>query len=176
MLLERERIVAVEVRIGGEQEDDFADAEVRERRSSQHFGEAQRVRRQRVPRVGRERRIEAGQLRQRIEIVAQQLEQLRAVPSVAARAAHSAGRDRGAGARPRTTSRPAAPTQSARMCVRSAPVAPGAGSVRWSISSQAELVPQHLERRELTDEVGIDRAAVEQLQDACRCPRSSTNE
>ena len=31
---------------------------------------------------------------------------------------------------------------------------------------QGELVPQHLKRGELTDEVGIDRVVVEQLQDA----------
>ena len=30
---------------------------------------------------------------------------------------------------------------------------------------QGELVPEHLKRRELTDEVGIDRVVVEQLQD-----------
>src|SRR3954464_867071 len=31
---------------------------------------------------------------------------------------------------------------------------------------QGELVPEHLKRRELTDEVGIDRVVLEQLQDA----------
>ena len=164
VLLERERVVAVDVRIGGEQEDDFSDSEVREINLQQHFGEAQGVRGQRVPRVGRERRIEAGQLRQRIEIVPQQLQQFRAIPPVAARArvvldsiekvVHGPGPHR----RPRPH-----PEREDVRTVRACSA--GRRNGARVDQPQGELVPEHLKRRELTDEVGIDRVVVEQLQD-----------
>jgi hypothetical protein len=61
LVLERKRIVAIEMIVGGEQIEDLADAEVGGVDFRQHLGKPQRMRRERAPGVGSGGRIESGE-------------------------------------------------------------------------------------------------------------------
>ena len=137
--LQRERIVAVEVRVGGEQVQDLADAEARPRSSPAPRRSAACASGRACQVSAALRRVEPGEHGQRIEVVAQELDELRAVAGSGTRC--------GAWCWTRSRSWSTAqshfwrrgPTHNARRCRRSAPVAPGAGGSRWSTSFSAKV-------------------------------------
>src|SRR5262249_40041550 len=75
VVIECKRIVAIEVWVGGEQEDELADREMRSVNLHEHFGEAERVRRLGPPGQRRRVGIEAGEQRQGLEVFGEELDE-----------------------------------------------------------------------------------------------------
>src|ERR1700746_1963462 len=74
-LLQRERIVPVQVIVGRKEEKNLSKTEPGGVNLDQHFSKSQRVRRESMPVVGRRSRIETGEPRQRVEVRDQQLDE-----------------------------------------------------------------------------------------------------
>ena len=171
LVLQRERVVAVGVRTGREQEDQLADAEGGGVDLGQHVGEPQRVRRPRVPGVGGRAWVETGQPGQRVEVRGQQLDEVPGPPLAAMlplrvllhpgdQLLH----------RPRPLGRGRAGPQ--RQQVRAVRVdRAGRGRGGGIDQVESEVVAQHLERRQLADEIRIRRAARLQVQHVADVPQ-----
>ena len=131
----RERVVAGEVRVSREEVQNLADAEVRRVDLREHLREAEGVRRHAMPGVVRNRGVETHETRERIAVVREELQELRlARPAFVVRTRVVLDACDEPLYRPAPFAR-SDPTQSARRCVRSAPV-PGVVSDGSTSSSR----------------------------------------